>query len=71
MITALVHFALRPGITLEEAIEEVRHTIPIYEAEPALIRKQIGLDPENGEGFSVYLWKDRGRPNGFSSVRAR
>lgn len=59
MFTAVVRFKLRPGIGREQAIEEIRHTIPLYQAQPALIRKQISLDVERGEGMSVYLWRDR------------
>ncbi len=59
MITAIVRFKLRPGITREQALEEVRHTVPIYQSQPALIRKQIALDLEAGEGRSIYLWSER------------
>lgn len=59
MLTAIVRFRLRPGITMEEALGEVRHTVPIYQAEPDLVRKQIHLDPARGEGRSVYLWRSR------------
>lgn len=59
MITAVVRFKLRPGVDRERALEEIKHTVPIYQAQPALLRKQISLDLERGEGVSVYLWRDR------------
>jgi hypothetical protein len=65
MYTGIVHFKLRPGITRAEAIADIRHTIPIYQAQPALVRKQIMLDLEAGEGRSVYLWKDRASAETF------
>lgn len=65
MFTGIVRFKLRPGITREQALEEIRHTIPIYQAQPALVRKQISLDLEAGEGVSVYLWRDRAAAERF------
>lgn len=64
-VTAIVRFRLRPGITLPEALDEVRHTVPIYRAEPALVRKQIHLDVGRGEGRSIYLWRDRAAAEAF------
>lgn len=69
--TAIVRFRLRPGITLEEALGEVRHTVPIYQAEPDLIRKQISLDIEGGCGRSVYLWRDRAAATRFFERAAK
>ena len=63
--TAIVRFRLRPGITLDEALGEIRHTVPVYQAEPELVRKQISLDIEGGEGRSVYLWRDRAAAERF------
>jgi hypothetical protein len=65
MITAIVRFQLRPGISREQALEEIRHTIPIYQKQAALIRKQISLDLERSQGMSVYLWKDRAAAEAF------
>lgn len=65
MITAIVRFKLRPGITREQARADIEHTIPLYQAQPALIRKQISLDLERGEGMSVYLWKERAAAQAF------
>lgn len=60
MITTIVRFRLAPGETRDQALEEIKRTVPIYQAAaPALIRKQISIDAEKGEGCSVYLWRDR------------
>lgn len=65
MITAIVRFKLRPGITREQALEDIRHTIPLYQGQAALIRKQISLDFQRNEGVSVYLWQERGPAEAF------
>lgn len=65
MITAIVRFKLRPGITREQALDDIKHTIPLYQAEADLVRKQISLDLGRGEGMSVYLWKQRASAETF------
>lgn len=62
---AIVHFRLRAGISPERATDELRATVPLYQAEPALVRKMISLDVEAGRGTSVYLWRDRGAAERF------
>lgn len=65
LFTAIVRFQLRPGIDRAQALDEIRHTIPLYQAQPALIRKQISLDLEQGRGMSIYLWRDRAAAERF------
>lgn len=65
MVTAIVRFKLRPGVDLAHAVAEIRAQLPMYQAQPALLRKQISLDPDRGEGTSVYLWKDRAAAETF------
>jgi hypothetical protein len=65
MITAIVRFKLRPGITREQALDDIKHTIPLYQAQADLVRKQISLDLDRGEGMSVYLWKARASAEKF------
>ncbi|GGI83565.1 hypothetical protein GCM10007973_20090 [Polymorphobacter multimanifer] len=66
MITTIVRFRLAPGESHEAALEEIRRTIPIYQAAgPALIRKAIHLDAAKGEGRSIYLWADRASAEAF------
>ena len=77
MITTIVRFKLPPGESHEVALGEISHTIPLYQrAGPALIRKQICLDAEKGEGRSIYLWKDRASAEAFfematANIKAR
>ncbi len=60
MLTASVRFRLKPGEDRVGALAEIDRTISLYQAAgPALVRKAIHLDVENGVGTSVYLWSDR------------
>jgi hypothetical protein len=68
VISAIVRFRLPPGATRGQAMEDIRHTIPVYQREPELIRKQISLDLERGEGMSVYLWRDRAAAERFFAI---
>jgi hypothetical protein len=66
MISTIVRFKLAPGESHDEALEEIRKTLPIYQAAaPALIRKAIHLDAAAGEGRSIYLWSDRASAEAF------
>ncbi len=66
MITTIVRFRLAPGESHEAALDEIRKTIPLYQAAaPALIRKAIHLDAEKGEGRSIYFWQDRASATRF------
>lgn len=68
MITAIVRFKLRPAATLEETLEEIGQMIPFYQAQDQLVRKQICLDLEKGEGRSIYLWRDRAAAEAFFAM---
>lgn len=66
MLTTIVRFRLAPGEDHDAALEEIRRTIPIYQAAaPALVRKAIHLDAAKGEGRSVYFWRDRAAAEAF------
>lgn len=66
MISTIVRFRLPEGETREEALAEIRKTVPIYQAAaPALIRKAIHIDAEAGVGRSIYLWTDRAPAEAF------
>jgi hypothetical protein len=66
MISTIVRFRLPEGETREEAMEEIRKTLPIYQAAaPALIRKAIHIDADAGVGRSIYLWADRASAEAF------
>jgi hypothetical protein len=65
MITAIVRFRLRPGLPLADALDEIREMLPFYNAQEALLHKQISLDIDSATGTSVYLWKDRAAAEAF------
>ena len=58
MITAIVHFPLNPGTTLEDAKALFEGSAPKYRAAPGLVRKYY-LFGEDGTGGGVYLWESR------------
>lgn len=70
MYTAITKFSLRPGLTREQAIEEIKETIPVYQHQPAFVRKYICLDMDKREGRGIYLWTDRTAAEAFFA-RAR
>lgn len=59
MITVFSKYPLREGLTREQAIEEIKETIPVYKGRKGVIRKYICLDFEKRIGYGVYLWEDR------------
>ena len=59
MIIVIARFKLYPGITREQALDDIKRTIPIPSAQADSARKRGSLDPGPGEGMSVYLRKER------------
>ena len=59
MLTAICSFPLRPDLSRERAICEMRETLPVYQGRAGLIRKYVCIDPEAGRGCGIYLWTDR------------
>jgi len=59
MITEIVTFKLRDGMTREDAIANFEKTAPSWRANPDLIRKNYLFDEKSGVGGGVYLWKER------------
>ena len=59
MITGISRFQLRPGLTREQALEEIQETIPVYKGRAGLVRKYICLDFDKRYGLGIYLWNDR------------
>lgn len=68
MLTAIVRFKLRPGLDLNTMLAEIAEQVPLYQSQPALVRKQISLDPTRVEGVSVYLWRDRAAAEQFFAM---
>ena len=50
MITEVVTFKLRPGMTREDVVAVYRKTAPIWRANPECIRKCYLYDAERGLG---------------------
>ena len=58
MISEVVTFKLRPGMTRAEVVAIYRRTSAIWRANPDCIRKCYLYDEENRLGGGVYLWKN-------------
>ena len=65
MITVMSKFPLRPGLTPEQALEEMTETIPWYRGREGCLRKQICLNWDERYGIGVYTWTDRARAEAF------
>ena len=57
MITEIVTFKLRPGMTREDVVTTYRKTAPIWRADPECIRKCYLYDGERRLGGGAYLWR--------------
>ena len=58
MITEVITFKLRPGMTREDVVAVYRTTAPIWRANPDCIRKCYLYDGERRLGGGAYLWKN-------------
>jgi hypothetical protein len=56
MITEIVTFKLRDGMTREDVVAAYRTTAPIWRANPECIRKCYLYDGERRLGGGAYLW---------------
>lgn len=65
MITVFSKFQLRPGLTRDQAMEEIQETIDWYKGREGCVRKYICLDWEERYGFGVYLWESREQAEEF------
>ena len=57
MITEVITFKLRPGMTRDDVVVAYRKTAPMWRANPDCIRKSYLYDRERGLGGGAYLWK--------------
>ena len=57
MITEVITFKLRAGMTREDVVAMYRKTAPIWRANPECIRKCYLYDGDRGLGGGAYLWK--------------
>jgi hypothetical protein len=58
MITEIVLFSLPKDMSREEAMAKYRASVPIWQANPDLIRKTFLYDEASRRGGGVYLWKN-------------
>ena len=58
MITEIVLFRLPETMSREDAIAKYRLSVPIWTANPDLIRKAFLYDAASRRGGGVYLWKN-------------
>src|SRR5262249_60524897 len=80
MILELVLFKSPPGMDRAAVLEDAKHTIPRWRANPDLLRKHYLLS-EDGYGGGVYTWPSKAaaqkghdaawRGNGGRGTRAR
>lgn len=59
MITVFSKFQLRPELSREQAVEEIKETIDWYRGREGCLRKYICLNWEERWGYGVYLWDRR------------
>jgi hypothetical protein len=57
MITEIVIFRLPDGMSRDDALAKYRLSMPIWQANPDLIRKAYLFNEASREGGGVYLWK--------------
>jgi hypothetical protein len=57
MISEIVTFKLRPGMSRAEVVALYRKTAPLWRANPDCIRKCYLYDAEHHLGGGAYLWK--------------
>jgi len=60
MITEIVLFRLPEGMTRNDAIAKYRLTVPVWQANPDLIRKTFLYDETSRRGGAVYQWTNTG-----------
>ena len=58
MITEIVMFRLPEGMSRDDALAKYRLSIPIWQANPDLIRKAFLFDEASRQGGGVYLWRN-------------
>jgi hypothetical protein len=58
VITEIVTFKLRAGMTRDDVVAAYRTTAPIWRANPDCIRKCYLYDGERRLGGGAYLWKN-------------
>ncbi len=57
MITEVVTFPLPDSLSRDEVVALYESSVPVWKANPDLIRKNYLYDAETGTGGGVYTWK--------------
>ena len=57
MITEIVTFSIPAGMSRDEVIALYEKSVPTWEANPDLLRKNYLYDAEGGKGGGIYTWK--------------
>ena len=57
MITEIALFGLRAGMSREEVMDKFRLSVPVWRANPDLVRKAFLFDEKSRRGGGVYNWK--------------
>jgi hypothetical protein len=58
VISEIITFKLRAGMTRAEVVSAYRKTAPIWRSNPDCIRKSYIYDADHHLGGGVYLWKN-------------
>lgn len=58
MITEIVTFDIRDGLTRNEVLALYEQTLPRWRANPDLIRKTYLYDEAGQRGGGIYLWRN-------------
>lgn len=58
MITEIVTFDIRDGLTRDEVLALYEQTLPRWRANPDLIRKTYLYDEAGQRGGGIYLWRN-------------
>ncbi len=65
MFCVFSKYPLKPGLTRDVALEEIKETLNWYKGKEGLIRKYIALNWEGMYGYGVYLWSDKDAAEAF------
>ncbi len=68
MITAISKFKLPVGLDRAALIEDIKHSIPMYQGRAGLRRKYICINQQEGWGCGIYLWETRAQAEAFFAV---
>ena len=59
MITEIVTFRIPAGMSPDEVLALYEKSVPVWQANPHLLRKNYLYDPQANTGGGVYTWKTK------------